>query len=149
VDYHGNLSLCGDDWYYSLSPHLKNRLKQIKNIKNRVYNWPGQLAVYSQNVEVTLYLTLPLKLNSYKHHHYWVCVIFFACVCVWVRQIRQLRLTIPTPRSLPCAPGAFLGGSQGGFGIYKIPKKIVYIVWRMVKFDIMKIRKVFPVEGFR
>jgi hypothetical protein len=24
----------------------------------------------------------------------WVCVIFFACVCVWVRQIRQLRLTI-------------------------------------------------------
>jgi hypothetical protein len=25
----------------------------------------------------------------------WVCVIFFACVCVWVRQIRRLRLTIP------------------------------------------------------
>jgi hypothetical protein len=21
----------------------------------------------------------------------WVCVIFFACVCVWVHQIRQLR----------------------------------------------------------
>jgi hypothetical protein len=34
------------------------------------------------------------------------------------------------------------------FGIYGIPKNIVYIVWRMVKFDIMKIRKVFPVEGF-
>jgi hypothetical protein len=31
----------------------------------------------------------------------WVCVIFFACVCVWVRQIRQLRLTIPSPRALP------------------------------------------------
>jgi hypothetical protein len=31
----------------------------------------------------------------------WVCVIFFACVCVWVRQIRQLRLMIPTPRALP------------------------------------------------
>ena len=31
----------------------------------------------------------------------WVCVIFFACVCVWVRQIRQLRLTIPTPRAFP------------------------------------------------
>jgi hypothetical protein len=44
----------------------------------------------------------------------WVCVIFFACVCVWVRQIRRLRLTIPSPRALPCAPGAFLGGSQGG-----------------------------------
>jgi hypothetical protein len=24
----------------------------------------------------------------------WVCVIFFACVCVWVHQIRQLHLTI-------------------------------------------------------
>jgi hypothetical protein len=44
----------------------------------------------------------------------WVCVIFFACVCVWVRQIRQLRLTIPSPRALLCASGAFLGGSQGG-----------------------------------
>jgi hypothetical protein len=47
----------------------------------------------------------------------WVCVIFFACVCVWVRQIRRLRLTIPSPRALPCAPGAFLGGSQGGAGM--------------------------------
>jgi hypothetical protein len=47
----------------------------------------------------------------------WVCVIFFACVCVWVRQIRQLRLTIPSPRALSCAPGAFLGGSQGGAGM--------------------------------
>jgi hypothetical protein len=47
----------------------------------------------------------------------WVCVIFFACVCVWVRQIRQLRLTIPSPRSLLCVPGAFLGGSQGGAGM--------------------------------
>ena len=43
-----------------------NRLKQIKKIK---YSRPGQLAVYSQPVEVTLYLTLPLKLNSYKHQH--------------------------------------------------------------------------------
>ena len=25
----------------------------------------------------------------------------------------------------------------------------IYIVWWMVKFDIMNIRKVFPVEGFR
>jgi hypothetical protein len=47
----------------------------------------------------------------------WVCVIFFACVCVWVRQIRQLRLTIPSPRALPCVLGAFLGGSQGGAGM--------------------------------
>jgi hypothetical protein len=37
----------------------------------------------------------------------WVCVIFFACVCVWVRQIRQLRLTIPAS-----APGAFLRSGQ-------------------------------------
>jgi hypothetical protein len=44
----------------------------------------------------------------------WVCVIFFACVCVWVRQIRQLRLTVPSPTVLPCAPGAFLGGPRGG-----------------------------------
>jgi hypothetical protein len=27
-----------------------------------------------------------------------------------------------------------------------MPKNIVYIVWRMVKFNIMKIRKVFSVE---
>ena len=47
----------------------------------------------------------------------WVCVIFFACVCVWVCQIRQLRLTIPSPRALSCAPSAFLGGSQGGEGM--------------------------------
>jgi hypothetical protein len=46
-----------------------------------------------------------------------VCVIFFACVCVWVRQIRQLCLTIPSPRALPCASGSFLGGSQGGAGM--------------------------------
>jgi hypothetical protein len=39
------------------------------------------------------------------------------CVCVWVCQIRQLRLTIPPPRALSCAPGAFLGGSQGGAGM--------------------------------
>jgi hypothetical protein len=44
-------------------------------------------------------------------------------VCVWVlyylhvRQIRQLRLTIPSPRALSCASGAFLGGSQGGEGM--------------------------------
>jgi hypothetical protein len=46
----------------------------------------------------------------------WVCVILFACVCVWVRQIRQLRLMIPSPRALSCVLGAFLGGSQGGGG---------------------------------
>jgi hypothetical protein len=34
-----------------------------------------------------------------------------------VRQIRRLRLTIPSPRALPCASGAFLGGSQGGAGM--------------------------------
>jgi hypothetical protein len=44
-------------------------LNRLKQIKNRKYNWPGQLAVYSQHVEATLYLTLSLKLNSYKHQH--------------------------------------------------------------------------------
>jgi hypothetical protein len=44
-------------------------LNRLKQIKNRKYSCPEQLAVYSQTVEVTLYLTLPLKLNSYKHQH--------------------------------------------------------------------------------
>ena len=46
-------------------------LNRLKKNKNRKYSWPGQLAMYSQTVEVTLYLTLPLKLNSYKHQHWW------------------------------------------------------------------------------
>jgi hypothetical protein len=35
---------------------------------------------------------------------------------VWARQIQQLRLMIPHSSALfvLCAPGAFLGGSQGG-----------------------------------
>ena len=45
------------------------KLNRLKQIKNRKYSWPGQLVVYSQPVEVTLYLTLPLKLNSYNHQH--------------------------------------------------------------------------------
>jgi hypothetical protein len=44
-------------------------LNRLKQIKNRKYSWPGQLVVYSQPVEVTLYLALPLKLNSYNHQH--------------------------------------------------------------------------------
>jgi hypothetical protein len=32
-------------------------LNRLKLNKNRKYSWPGQLAVYSQTVEVTLYLT--------------------------------------------------------------------------------------------
>jgi hypothetical protein len=32
-------------------------LNMLKQIKNRKYSWPGQLAVYCQTVEVTLYLT--------------------------------------------------------------------------------------------
>jgi hypothetical protein len=44
-------------------------LNRLKRIKNRKYSFPKQLAVYSQPFEVTLYLTLPLKLNSYKHQH--------------------------------------------------------------------------------
>jgi hypothetical protein len=33
-------------------------LNRLKQIKNRKYSWPGQLAVYSQPIEVALYLTL-------------------------------------------------------------------------------------------
>jgi hypothetical protein len=44
----------------------------------------------------------------------WVCVIFFACVCVWVRQIRQLRLTIPTPRALSLRRALPRGVPGGG-----------------------------------
>jgi hypothetical protein len=32
-------------------------LNRLKKNKNRKHSWPGQLAVYSQPVEVTLYLT--------------------------------------------------------------------------------------------
>jgi hypothetical protein len=44
----------------------------------------------------------------------WVCVIFFACVCVWARQIRQLT-----------SDDSFLGGSQGGqvFLAFGAPQK--------------------------
>jgi hypothetical protein len=48
-------------------------LNRLKQDKNRKYSSPVQLAVYSQTVEITLYLTLPLKLNSYKHQH-WLCL---------------------------------------------------------------------------
>jgi hypothetical protein len=58
----------------------------------------------------------------------WVCVIFFACVCVWVCQIRQLRLTIPSPRALSCASGTFLGGSQGGGGGGGMPPLVMHNV---------------------
>jgi hypothetical protein len=44
-----------------------DELNSLKQKKNRKYSWPGQLAVYNQTVEVTLYLTLPLKLNSYNY----------------------------------------------------------------------------------
>jgi hypothetical protein len=45
------------------------------------------------------------------------CVLYSLHVCVWVCQIRQLRLTIPSPRALSCALGTFLGGSQWGVGM--------------------------------
>jgi hypothetical protein len=42
-------------------------------------------------------------------------VLYSLHVCVWARQIRQLRLTIPlVVFFVSCASGAFLGGSQGG-----------------------------------
>jgi hypothetical protein len=33
-------------------------LNRLKQNKNRKYSWSGQLAVYGQPVEVTLYLTV-------------------------------------------------------------------------------------------
>jgi hypothetical protein len=33
------------------------------------YIYPVKLVVYSQTVEVTIYLTFPLKLSSYNHQH--------------------------------------------------------------------------------
>jgi hypothetical protein len=47
----------------------------------------------------------------------WVCVIFFAWVCVWARQIRQLRLTIPTTRALSCASGVRYLATSGSLGL--------------------------------
>jgi hypothetical protein len=47
----------------------------------------------------------------------WVCVIFFACVCVWVHQIQQLRLTIPTPRAFPLRRALPRGVPGGGAGM--------------------------------
>jgi hypothetical protein len=41
-------------------------LNRLKQIKNRKYSWPGQLAVYSQPVEVTLYLTFHVKNGSWQ-----------------------------------------------------------------------------------
>jgi hypothetical protein len=61
-------------------------------------------------------------------HVGYVLYSLHVCVCVWVCQIRQLRLTIPSPRALPCVPGTFLGGSQGGGGRYAPP-------WLRAMFD--------------
>ena len=44
-------------------------LNMLKQDKNRKYNCPVQLAMYSQTVEGTIYLTLPLRLNSYNQQH--------------------------------------------------------------------------------
>jgi hypothetical protein len=44
-------------------------LYMLKQDKNRKYNCPVQLAVYGQTVEGTIYLTLPLRFNSYNQQH--------------------------------------------------------------------------------
>ena len=41
-------------------------LNMLKQDKNRKYNYPVQLEVYGHTVEDTIYLTLPLRLNSYN-----------------------------------------------------------------------------------
>jgi hypothetical protein len=42
-------------------------LNRLKQDKNRKYSWPGQLAVYSQTVEVTLYLTCNHEMTVNNH----------------------------------------------------------------------------------
>jgi hypothetical protein len=44
-------------------------LYMLKQDENRKYNCPVQLAVYGHTVEGTIYLTLPLRLNSYNQQH--------------------------------------------------------------------------------
>jgi hypothetical protein len=47
----------------------------------------------------------------------WVCVIFFACVCVWVRAATTTASDDPLKLWLCRCAGRFLGGSQGGAGM--------------------------------
>jgi hypothetical protein len=44
----------------------------------------------------------------------WVCVIFFACVCVGASDMTTASDDPSSSALLSCVLGAFLGGSQGG-----------------------------------
>jgi hypothetical protein len=112
--------------FYSHQVPVQSTTNPTKVIKKYVlFQFEEDATTTPWNVSSPLNLALtthPLhkfkeNLPWFSWNNCWVCVIFFACVCVWVRQIRQLRLTIPSPRALPCASGAFLGGSQGGAGM--------------------------------
>jgi hypothetical protein len=60
-------------------------LNRLKQNKNRKYSWPGQLAVYSQPVEVTLYLTLYL---------FYLGVIYRKCLLQELVQLKTNRWSI-------------------------------------------------------
>jgi hypothetical protein len=56
----------------------------LKQDKNRKYNCPVQLAVYGHTVEGTIYLTLPLRLNSYNQHIN-IQLVFYRADLFWYK----------------------------------------------------------------
>jgi hypothetical protein len=82
-------------------------------------------------------------------------VLYSLHVCVWACQIRQLRLTIPRSSALfvSCAPGAFLGGSQGGAGMPPLVTRTFGAAPRIFFWAVFAIfsglLKIIPVLGIR
>jgi hypothetical protein len=65
----------------------------------------------------------------------WVCVIFFACVCVWVRQIRRLRLTIPSRAAAARRSRLAWTISWLGFGLFDQLLLVCYS-WGKVRYPL-------------
>jgi hypothetical protein len=60
-------------------------LNRLKQIKNRKYSWQGQMAVYSQPVEVTLYLTFQrVNVADFPRYLYPLQVIKLPNPQLWV-----------------------------------------------------------------
>jgi hypothetical protein len=55
-------------------------LNRLKQDENRKYNYPVQLAVYIQTVEVTLYLTLRSSLSK------WFCALSLRSILPFVSE---------------------------------------------------------------
>jgi hypothetical protein len=88
-------------------------------IKHR-WNPKGHYEVQpsSKGFFTIIFFNLEDKDPIFKNGPYVGYVLYSLHVCVWARQIRQLRLMIPLiVPFVSCAPGAFLGGSQGGAGM--------------------------------